>query len=97
EAMRDVARAEDVVARARLDGLVADLEGEIALEDPEPLIVPVMDVKRCLGAGVLGSLADRHLAAGVGGCGLDFGQRAEPPACLAFVRADRHWLQRLDL
>ncbi len=90
--MGDIARPEDVVARACLDRRVADLEPDVALEDPEPFVLTVMDVQRRLGAGVLGHLHDRHLAAGVGGGGLDLGQGAEPPARLALSLADRRGL-----
>jgi hypothetical protein len=48
---RDVAWPEGVVARARLDDGVADLESDLALEDPEGLVLAVMDVKGRLGAG----------------------------------------------
>src|SRR5215208_3231261 len=97
EAVGDVARPEDEVASARLDRLIADLEGDFALEDPESLVVTVMDVERRLRAGVFGHLHDRHLAARVGGGGLDLRERPEPPARLALVLADRPRLQRLHL
>ena len=45
-AMRDVARAEHVIAGARIDRLIADVEGGAALEDPERLVLAVMHVQR---------------------------------------------------
>ncbi|MDQ4028437.1 MAG: hypothetical protein M3214_10375 [Actinomycetota bacterium] len=92
--MRDVARPEHVVARARLDRRVADLEGEIAFEDPKALVVAVMHVERALVAGVLRHLHDRHLPAGVGRR-LNDHEAAEPPARLSLVATDRGRLQRL--
>ena len=81
--VRDVPRPEQVVARARLDGGVADLERRAALEDPERLVLAMVDVQGSVGAGRLGHLHDRHLSAGVGAGGLDHAsaanhQRASP-------------------
>jgi hypothetical protein len=42
--VRDLARAERVVAGSQLDGLVADDNGHIALEDVEALVLGVVDV-----------------------------------------------------
>src|SRR5215204_1847071 len=63
EAMGYVARPEDVVARACLDDRVADLKGDVPLEDPEALVVAAMHVERRLGAWVLRDLHDGHLSA----------------------------------
>ena len=84
-AVRDVARAEGVVAGADLERLLADLDRRRALEDAERLVLAVMDVQRRLGPGRLGHLDDRHLPAGVGPCRPDHGEAAEPPACVSLV------------
>jgi hypothetical protein len=44
--VRDIARAEREVPGARRDRRVADLEGDVALEDPEALVLSVVDVER---------------------------------------------------
>jgi hypothetical protein len=88
-ALMTSARPEDVVACARLDRLSADLEGDVAVEDPEALVVALVDVERRLGAGMFGHLHDRHLSAGVGGGGLELRERAEPPASPALTLAHR--------
>ena len=46
EAVRDVARAERVLAGPELDDLVADRERDRALEDVEALVLVVVDVQR---------------------------------------------------
>src|SRR6266545_696865 len=87
-AVRDVARPEDVVAGVRLDRRVADLEGEVAFEDPEAFVVAVVDVQRHFEAGRGGDFDDRQLTAAVVGGRLDDGEVAEPPARLAFFATD---------
>jgi hypothetical protein len=93
--VRDVARPEDVVARAGLDRHLADLNGGVAFEHPEALVIAVMHVERRFGARMLGHLNDRHLSAGVGGRRLDHGQPAEPPARLSLAAADGYRFQCL--
>ena len=65
--MGDVPRAEREVAGSRRDHGVADLEGDLSFQDPETLVLVVVDVQRSLRAGGLGHLHDGHQAACVGG------------------------------
>src|SRR5215216_3183779 len=94
-AVRDVARAEDVVAGVCLDRVAADLESDVALEDPEGFVVAAMDVQRHLEPGRRGDLDDRQLAGGVVRRCLDHGEVAEKPVRLALVAADGDRLEAL--
>src|SRR5215207_7502936 len=88
-AVRNVARAEHEVARARLDSLAADLERHLALQDPEGLVLTVMDMQRGLDARRVGDIQKGQTPGGVHRSRLDDGQRAEPPARLSFVASYR--------
>jgi hypothetical protein len=65
------------------DQLVAELDGDRALDDVEALVLGVVDVQRDLQTGWCGHLDERVAPAGVGGGGLDLGEHAEEPALLA--------------
>ena len=69
---------EGVVACVCLDRQVADLEGDIACDDPETFVIPVMHVQGGLGAEGLRDLDDRHLSTGVGCRRLDHGEVTHP-------------------
>src|SRR5207302_8487913 len=90
-----VARSPRIVARARLDRLVADIERHAPLEDVERLVLAVVDVQWRLDPGGLRHLDDRHLSARIRRRGLDLRQPGEPPARLALTVANSHRLGRL--
>ena len=72
----------------RRDRRPADIEGHLALEHPEPLVLVVMNMLGGLGAGRLGDLDDRHPPSGIGARRLDHGQALSPPAGFAAARWD---------
>ncbi len=81
------------VARRRADSRAADLEGDLAVQDPERLVLVVVHVPGRLGAWRLGDLDDRHPPAGVGARRLDHGQAPAPPAGLSPVARDGNRIQ----
>jgi hypothetical protein len=54
--MRNIARPEDEIARARVNSHAAGFEGDTPIKHAEPLVLAVVDVKRCLRARRLGDL-----------------------------------------
>jgi hypothetical protein len=83
EPVRDLARAERVLAGAELDGLFAVLDRHGPVEDVEALVFAVVHVQRGLQARRRGDLDEGVPAAGVGGGRLHLGEHAEEPALLA--------------
>jgi hypothetical protein len=76
---------EGVVAGARLDRPFADVESHPSLEDPEPFVVPMVDVERSLVPRTAGDFDQREPATGVCGRRLDLDKSAEPPARLTLA------------
>jgi len=81
----DAARAEQEVAGARRDRLLPDGERELALEDPEALVLGVVDVQRDLDALGSEDLDERQVPVGLLARDLDRGQLSRPPVGLALA------------
>ena len=77
--MSDPAGAEEVVACREVDALIADLNGDLALEDVERLVLVVVQVQgRAAAARVVG-LDLRERVARLGAGNLDGDAAALPP------------------
>src|SRR5918997_457972 len=88
EGVGDVLGAEEERAGPRLYRLVANVEGHLAFEDVEALVLEVVDVQQTL---LHRELRNEYLYQGVATVGLlprglDGGQPAHPPPPLAFPR-----------
>jgi len=78
--VRDVARAEEEVARSDVDPLVADEERDLALEDVERLVLVMVDVQRRSTAARVVDLDLCERIVGFGAGDLDGDATGLPPA-----------------
>ena len=69
--MRDVPRRERVVAGGEVDSLVADLDGDVTVDDVEGLVLVVVDVQGRRRPPRVVGLELGEAAAGLGAAGLD--------------------------
>ena len=81
--MGNAARAEQEVARSRLDDPFADGERQLSLQDPEALVLAVVDVQRDLDARGGEDLHERQVPCRLKTRHLDRRQLARPPVGLA--------------
>jgi hypothetical protein len=83
-AVRDVLGAEEERTRRSLYRLIADLERQLSLENPESLVLAMMRMEGSLTLWVE-HLNQRVAPARLFSCGLDGGQAAEPPSRLSLA------------
>src|SRR5258708_24721130 len=80
ESVRQPSRTKRVVADSSLKLGAAHLERDLAVEDPEALVLAVVHMQRRLVTGPACDLHDRAQATGISSSGLDLCERSEPPS-----------------
>src|SRR5215217_8243679 len=89
ERVGNLLRTQEKRAGLGLYGLISYVEGHLAFEDIEALVLEVVDVQRTREAFGSAYLYQSVLPTGLLSCGLDGGQHPYPPQRLAFSRLVR--------